>query len=86
MFIDGRKYKSFVADKQMKWLRTDLEANRSSKPVIIMCHMPLVTAALQVVAGWGSLGNEIVVENAADVVALLEKYQVTLALQGHTYQ
>ena len=85
VFIDGRKYRGFVDERQMNWLKADLEKNGTSKPVVIMCHIPLVTAALQVVPGWGSLGNEIVVENSAEVVGLLEKYPVKLVLQGHTH-
>jgi 3',5'-cyclic AMP phosphodiesterase CpdA len=69
----------------MNWLKADLEKNGTSKPVMIMCHIPLVTAVLQVVPGWGSVGNAIVVENSAEVVALLEKYPIKLLLQGHTH-
>jgi 3',5'-cyclic AMP phosphodiesterase CpdA len=85
VFIDGRKYKGFLSQEQMSWLKTDLEMNGTAKPVIIMCHIPLVTAVLQLVPRWHDLGNQIVVENAAEVVALLEKFPVKLVLQGHTH-
>lgn len=83
--IDGRQYKGLIDQEQMNWLKGDLQKNGSSKPVIIMCHIPLVTAALQLVPEWHSLGDSIVVANAAEVVTLLEKYPVKLVLQGHTH-
>jgi 3',5'-cyclic AMP phosphodiesterase CpdA len=85
VFIDGRKYKGFVGEAQMSWLKSDLQQNGPSTPVVIMCHIPLATAALQLVPGWAGSGNEIVVENSAEVVALLEKFPVKLVLQGHTH-
>jgi 3',5'-cyclic AMP phosphodiesterase CpdA len=85
VFIDGRKYKGLLDEEQMNWLKADLEKNATSKPVLVMCHIPLVTAALQLVPGWSGMGNTIVVENSAEVVALLETYPVKLVLQGHTH-
>ncbi|MDX2153729.1 MAG: metallophosphoesterase [Bryobacteraceae bacterium] len=85
VFIEGRKYKGYVDDEQLSWLKADLEKNGPGKPVIVLCHIPLVTAALQVVPGWQALGNAIVVENAAVVVELFDGYPVKLVLQGHTH-
>lgn len=85
VFIDDRQYKGFLSEDQMNWLKADLERNGTSKPVIIMCHIPLVTAVLQIVPEWRSLGSAIVVQNSAEVVGILEKYPVKLVLQGHTH-
>lgn len=85
VFIQGRKYKGFVDEEQVNWLRADLAKNGSSRPVVITCHIPLVTAALHTVPGWRELGNVLVVENAAEVVAVLQQYPVKLVLQGHTH-
>jgi 3',5'-cyclic-AMP phosphodiesterase len=85
VFIDGRSYRGFVDEEQIEWLKRDLESNGTTHPVIIMCHIPLVTAVLQTIPEWRPLAKTIVVENSADVVKILEKYPVKLVLQGHTH-
>lgn len=85
VFIDGRTYKGFVDEEQMNWLKADLEKNGTTKGVIVMCHIPLMTSVLQVVPEWRIVQDTIVVQNSAEVVVLLEKYPVKLVLQGHTH-
>jgi 3',5'-cyclic AMP phosphodiesterase CpdA len=85
VFIDGRSYRGFVDGEQLNWLKADLEKNGTAKPVIIMCHIPLVTAVLQMVPEWRSIQDTIVVQNSAEIVAVLEKYPVKMVLQGHTH-
>ena len=85
MFIAGRSYRDFVDEGQMNWLKADLERNGTTKPVIVMCHIPLVTAVLQLVPEWRPAQDTVVVQNSAEVVALLEKYPVKVVLQGHTH-
>lgn len=85
VFIDGRAYRGLVDQEQMHWLKADLENNGTNKPVIVLCHIPLVTAVLQFVPQWRAAQDTIVVQNSAEVVALLERYPVKLVLQGHTH-
>lgn len=84
VFIEGRKYIGRIDEAQLDWLNDDLEKNKT-KPMVVMTHIPLVTAALQLVPGWRDLGNGIVVDNSAGVVQLFEKYPVKMVLQGHTH-
>jgi hypothetical protein len=39
-------------EEQMNWLKTDLEKNGTTTPVIIMCHIPFVMAVSQYVPEW----------------------------------
>jgi hypothetical protein len=55
-----------------------------SKLVVIMCHIPLATAVLQLVPEWRPVGRTIVVENSAEVAALLESIPSSSVLHGHT--
>lgn len=84
--IEGRGYVGLVDEAQLNWLKEDLAKNGASKPVVVMCHIPLVTAAQHLVPGWkGGSPDGLVVRNSADVVKVLEKYPVKMVLQGHTH-
>ena len=80
MVLDGNEkgspdhqggYPSYIGEKQLKWLRQELE--ESEKPVLIMSHQPLAGVAA--------------VDNASEVQKLLSEYKqkILLCLNGHTH-
>lgn len=81
---EDRKYKGFIDDAQLTWLKQDLESNKT-KPIIVMTHIPLVTAALQTIPEWHHAGAGIACENGPELATLFTQYPVKMVLQGHTH-
>lgn len=84
--LPGGGYRGWIGPDERSWLRTVLARADQGTPVIVVTHIPLVTAFLQ----YGDLRNSnpdnaLVVENAREVVDLLLKHNVKAVLQGHTH-
>jgi 3',5'-cyclic-AMP phosphodiesterase len=74
-----------VDDEELTWLRDDLEKTGTSRPIVVMTHVPLVSAASQLFAGsWPKL-SRLLVTNSVEVMNLLAPYKVKAVLQGHTH-
>lgn len=76
---EDKRYRSVFHDQQIEWLNRDLEKVDSKTPLVIVTHIPMVSARPQV------LGNGQQVENASDVFSLLKNYNLKLILQGHVH-
>jgi 3',5'-cyclic AMP phosphodiesterase CpdA len=83
---DALKYRGFVDDAQMAWLREDLAALPARQPVIVLTHMPLLTAFHQATAGATepSPANRVVVNNREVLKAFVGR-NLILVLQGHLH-
>ena len=83
---DEWKYHGFVDEVQMKWLRGDLEKIRAGTPIVLVCHMPLLTSFFQATAGQGKIGppNRVVTNNV-EVLEAFAKHRLHLVLQGHLH-
>ncbi|MFH0909510.1 MAG: metallophosphoesterase [bacterium] len=83
---DELKYRGFIGQEQMDWLKTDLGKVDASAPVILLTHMPLLTAFYEAVLGATEPAprNRVVVNNR-EVLALFEKHNLLLVLQGHLH-
>lgn len=80
----SRTYIGSISEDQIDWLRRDLARIGPAAPVVAVTHIPLSTGVLQ----WMMPKHDhrmIVVNNAAEVLELLHRYNLKAVLQGHTH-
>ncbi len=82
--IRDRNYHGYVDTEQLAWLEEDLAA--SGRPTVVFMHIPLLSNAPE----WqeGNLEPEhpkTCINNCNEVLAVLEKHPVKLALAGHLH-
>jgi 3',5'-cyclic AMP phosphodiesterase CpdA len=79
-------YTGRVDGEQLRWLEADLARIDSGQPIIIVSHMPLMTAFYQATAGatTAALVDRVVV-NSRQVLQLFEGHNLVLVLQGHLH-
>lgn len=83
---DELRYRGEIDAAQLDWLRADLAALDPFTPVVVVCHMPLLTSYYQVTAGLGEpVPPNRGVVNSRDVLALFEGRRVLAVLQGHLH-
>ena len=79
-------YRGYVWEEQMTWLQHDLGSVDKKTPIVLLCHMPLLTAFYQ-----GTLGIETHVPpdrgvvNNLEVLAAFAEHNLLLVLQGHLH-
>jgi 3',5'-cyclic-AMP phosphodiesterase len=83
---DELKYRGFVDQEQMDWLRADLARVSAETPVILVTHMPLMTAFYQAVEGIASAvpANRGIV-NGREVLDAFANHRLLAVLQGHLH-
>ena len=85
-FTEDRHYRGWIDEEQIEWLKADLEKNGKEKPVAVSIHIPLLSVGQQIMQGPTTAFKEgSVVNNALDVIKILEQYKVKLVLQGHLH-
>lgn len=82
----AEKYRGYIDDEQMAWLRADLNSVDPATPIILMTHMPLLTSFFQATGGVETPvpANRGVVNNR-DVLSAFEGHRLLLVLQGHLH-
>ena len=86
-FTPERSYFGWLDEGQLQWLRADLAKVSATTPIIIVSHIPLITAYAQysappvVPAKYNSLS----VSNTYEILPLLANHNVLGVLQGHTH-
>jgi 3',5'-cyclic AMP phosphodiesterase CpdA len=80
-----RQYIGEIDDEQLAWLSNDLAAAGTSVPIVVVTHIPLLSAFPQIVAPPGAPTRGMLVTNVRDVLKILAPYQVKAVLQGHTH-
>jgi Icc protein len=91
-----RAFDAMIDPDQLVWLKQDLAATPAGTPIIIVTHVPLVSAAPQYgppddKASKASLAAALtnvhgfLLGNAYDVLSLLHGHNVIAVLQGHTH-
>jgi len=73
----GDKGMGTLGAEQIAWLKDDLAGLSSSTPIVLLSHFPLW--GLYPEWGWGT-------QDAAPVMALLERFGSVTALNGHIHQ
>lgn len=86
-FTPERTYFGFLDEIQLAWLRTDLAKVSPATPVILISHIPLITAYAQYSAppAMPYKYNSLSVSNTYEILPLLAKHNVIGVLQGHTH-
>ncbi len=81
----GRDFIGLVDAAQIDWLQADLARLRPGTPLVVVTHIPLVSAVLQTVADPWKTAETYLVTNARDVLEVLWPYRPRMVLQGHTH-
>jgi Icc protein len=81
-----RNYRGFIDSGQMEWLSGDLEGVNPETPVILVSHVPLLTAFYQATEGaTAPAPDHRVIVNSVDVLKCLEPHNLVLVMQGHLH-
>ena len=83
--IVGDTYEARIDASQLTWLEKDLGSLGPHTPVIVVTHVPLVTGASSYAEPWADKVGKIFVQNAWQILPLLEKQNVLAVFQGHTH-
>ena len=83
---DEFNYRGLIGPEQLEWLRRDLSSVPQNKPIVLVTHIPLLTAFFNASHGAtiAAMPNRVVVNNR-DVFKAIEKHNVILVLQGHLH-
>jgi 3',5'-cyclic-AMP phosphodiesterase len=83
---DSGKYRGFIDETQMAWLKQDLAVTDHATPIVLMCHMPLLTGFFQMTGGVEAPvpPNRGVVNNL-EVLSVFADHRLLLVLQGHLH-
>ena len=85
-FTSDRRDFGLVGRGQLEWIERDLEKAGRDTPIVVVGHMPLVSAYGQTKRGAASaVAPSEVVVNSHEVLALFEGYDLKLVLQGHLH-
>ena len=74
-----------IDDEQLSWLASDLSKAGRNTPLVVLTHMPIVTAMGQYSGGQPERLRTLVVSNPRPVLNLFERYNLKAVLQGHTH-
>lgn len=91
-----REFDAIIDPAQIAWLRSDLAALPAGTPIIVACHVPIVSAAPQYTppgdkaakaAAFQAFTNlhQFLLGNAREVTDCFEGHRVIAVLQGHTH-
>ncbi len=79
-------YIGTVDPEQMEWIRADLSRLTKSKPIVLVTHIPLLTALYGATRGATTRAPEShVVVNNIEVLDTFKQYNLILVLQGHLH-
>jgi len=81
----GRDFIGRIDEEQMDWLRAGLARLKPGTPLVVVTHIPLVSAVLQTVADPWKTAETYLVTNARDVLDIVWPYRPKMVLQGHTH-
>lgn len=82
-----RSYEGRIDEGQLEWLRTDLAAQPRGTRIIVVTHIPLVTAmrCYEPEAWLNTPHNWTYVVNGREVLRILRDYDVIAVLQAHSH-
>ena len=78
---EDKKYTGHFDEKQLEWLKSDLENVNKLTPIVIVSHLPMLSVRSQIT---GTGGNSMI-DNVAEVFKITEKHNLKLILQGHIH-
>ncbi len=87
--IDNTWYIGKLGDEQMAWLAAELQATDAATPVLVMSHIPILTATLMIedniVNKWQMLGGDMHTDTAKIISLFYQHPNVKLCLSGHIH-
>ncbi|PUZ25367.1 metallophosphoesterase [Chitinophaga parva] len=87
--IDNTWYIGKLGDEQMNWLKTELENTPATTPVLVMTHIPILSATNLIeddtVNRWTLLGGDMMTDNAKIIRLFYQHPNVKLCLSGHIH-
>jgi Icc protein len=87
--IDQTWYIGKLGDEQFDWLKKELEATDQKTPVLIMSHIPILTATLMIeddiVNKWTMLGGDMHTDTSKIIKLIYQHPNVKLCLSGHIH-
>lgn len=83
---DAHMYDGWVSSEQREWIRELLSTIPSDVPIVLLLHMPLLTAFFGATQGatFQAQPNRVVINNA-EVLELFARHNLILVLQGHLH-
>ncbi|WP_461453106.1 metallophosphoesterase family protein [Mucilaginibacter sp.] len=87
--IDNTWYIGKLGDEQFAWLQNEIEATDANMPIMIMSHIPILTATNLIeddtVNRWTMLGGDMHTDNAKIISLFYKHPNVKLCLAGHIH-
>ncbi|QXU43559.1 metallophosphoesterase [Pedobacter sp. D749] len=87
--IDNTWYIGKLGDEQLDWLKNELENTNKTMPVMVMSHIPILTALLMIedniVNKWTMLGGDMHTDTAKIINLFYQHPNVKLCLSGHLH-
>ena len=87
--IDNTWYIGKLGDEQFNWLAAELAATAPGMPVLIMSHIPILTATLMVeddiINKWVMLGGDMHTDTSKIINLFYQYPNVKLCLSGHIH-
>jgi Icc protein len=87
--IDQTWYIGKLGDEQFDWLKKELEATNPKTPVLILSHIPILTATLMIeddiVNKWTMLGGDMHTDTSKIIKLFYQHPNVKLCLSGHIH-
>ena len=87
----GEGYRAFLDDEQFDWLERDLKAVHASTPIVVLSHIPIMSASAPLFAkrnekGDATVSGSLVHLDSYKIVSLFAHHpNVTLCLSGHLH-
>jgi len=87
--IDGTWYIGKLGDEQFAWLENELKTTDPATPVLVMSHIPILTATLMIeddiVNKWQMLGGDMHTDTSKIIRLFYKHPNVKLCLSGHIH-
>lgn len=87
--IDNTWYIGKLGDEQFNWLESELKSTDPEMPVLVMSHIPILTALLMIedniVNKWTMLGGDMHTDTAKIISLFYKHPNVKLCLSGHLH-
>ena len=87
--IDDTWYIGKLGDEQFTWLENELKNTRSDMPVMVLSHIPILTATLMIedniVNKWEMLGGDMHTDTSKIINLFYQYPNVKICLSGHIH-
>jgi Icc protein len=87
--IDNTWYIGKLGDEQFAWLENELKQTDANMPVLVMSHIPILTATLMIedniINKWTMLGGDMHTDTSKIIKLFYQHPNVKLCLSGHIH-